>query len=189
MRKTGITALAAAALAVVGGTSSAGAETVAAHGPVLEEHVTTRTVLQGALPHVRGNQHRLTYFTDTEGMQWPAASMKIQSYFCPSSARITSRWTSSRCTHRATSFIRYDRSNYRVSSTMRSAVITGTLRSGTKRWEADLRLFADGEAKTSSMGPDAIVRYVGAKVSGTVGGTPVRSDQREDSSIHRLERR
>lgn len=119
-------------------------------------------------------------------MQWPASAMKITSFYCPTGATVTQTWRSSRCTHRSTSYLRSRGADYRVSSTMRSAVVDGALVSGSRRFAADLTLFADGAERMSSYG-GAVRREVDAKVSGTVGGARVRWSTRGETWIHRYE--
>lgn len=154
----------------------------------IAEHVSTRTVLEGSMPGVRGNQHRLVFSTDTEGMQWPASAARIDSYFCPTGSRINANWTSPKCTKRSTSYLSYDREDYRVSDTLWSARIQGTLTSGNRAFDADLVLRGHGSLSVGTASDGSYrVQSRSAKVSGTVNGTSVRSDAREPSSIHRYQ--
>lgn len=145
--------------------------------------VSVLAVLDGSLDGQLGNQHRLTYRTDAEGVAWPAGLTKIQSYYCPSgtSAKITQRWTSSRCVSRGTSYLDFDDDDHRVSSTMRSAVIDGTLTSGGKSFAADLTLVATGEPTVTTRPP---LQQVDAVVRGTIDDARIRTHARE-ASIHR----
>lgn len=186
MKTTTRTLLATAASVGLVATGASAQAAPAESSRVLAEHVTVRVMLDGAMTGVQGNQHRFTYQTDTEGMPWPASAMKITSFFCPTGATVTQTWRSSRCTHRSTSYLRPRSADYRVSSTMRSAVVDGTLVSGSRRFAADLTLFADGAQRTSSHG-GAVRREVDANVSGTVGGARVRWSTRGEAWIHRYE--
>lgn len=121
-----------------------GAAPSSADTHIVEEHVDVFAVLDGPLRDVRGNQHRLQLQTDRSLATWPGSNARLTSYFCPRGARITMVTTSSRCVLRRVLYLRYDRSDYRVSSTMRSAVVDGAMESGGARLGFDLTLFAQG---------------------------------------------
>lgn len=191
MKKQLAAAAAVAALTALPATSASASDAGqrSASGAVVAEHVSVRTVLEGSMgPVIRGNQHRLRLETDVEGMVDPRQAAKIQSYYCPSGARITKTWTSSRCVSRGTSYLTYDRSDYRVSSTMRSARLVGLVQTGKTSLVADLTLRAYGEPTVGRSYPGVITRYADATVSGELQGATVRSDERLGSGIHRHER-
>lgn len=178
------TLAAAISLALAGASAEA---TTSADGDVIEEHVDVQVMLDGAMSQVRGNQHRLIFETDGEGIDWVAGKRKIASYFCPSGATVNTRWVSSRCVFRGTVYLEHDRSDYRVSSTMRSAVVDGPLEGAGRTFPSDLTLLAQGSAWTSTWVGGTRLRQVHATVSGRVDGAKVRWNTREDSFIHRIE--
>lgn len=165
----------------------AGAATERQQVDVLSEHVSMTVVLEGAMDGHRGNQHRLTYRTFAEGAVSSRTQMRITSYYCPTGAKVTATWASSRCTYRQTSYLDRDRSDYRVSSTMRSAVVEGDLTAGSRSFAADLTLRATEEPTFSQYG-DARMRHAVARASGEVAGATVRQDANAPVSIFRLER-
>lgn len=173
------TGLLAGAAVGMSGTASA--------APGKADHVTTRTVLEGKMSGRMGNQHRLVIQTDTEGMQYPERASYVTSYYCPSGYRITSSWTSKRCIQRAKTYLDVARSDYRVSSTMRSAVVDGTATGGGKAYRMDLTLRSKAlEPITTDHGaPGVTLAVQEAKIYGSVAGATVRLDAREPSFIHR----
>ncbi|UTT66462.1 hypothetical protein NMQ01_01745 [Janibacter sp. CX7] len=188
MRRTATLTIPTLAAAIGLTLAGASAEaTTSADGDVIEEHVDVQVMLDGPMSQVRGNQHRLIFETDAEGVQWPRGKRKIVSYFCPSGATVNTRWVSSRCVFRSTVYLDHDRSDYRVSSTMRSAVVDGPLEGAGRTFPSDLVLRADGWAWTGEWVGGTRLRQTHATVSGRVDGAKVRWNTREDSFIHRIE--
>lgn len=187
--KTQLAAIAVGVTALTALPAASATAQLHASGQVVAEHVSVQTVLDGAMgPVIKGNQHRLRLVTDIEGMSDPRHAAKIQSYYCPSGARITNSWTSSRCVYRGTSFLTYDRSDYRVSGTMRSARVVGLVQTGKTSLIADLTLRAYGDEEVGGWYPGSVTRSVQATVSGELQGATVRYEERKGSGIHRHER-
>lgn len=181
--------IATAALAtLLAGGAAVAAAPAASSATVYANHVSTMTVLDGKISGLMGNQHQLSFQTATEGSSWPARQARISSYYCPSGAKVTSGWASSRCVLRSKTYFSYDRSDVRVSSTMRSATYRGTFRTATKSFPVDLRWYGVGQVDVSPYGPGAQIRADIAQVYGSIGTATVRPGERTNSSIHRLER-
>lgn len=86
-------------------------------------------------------------------------------------------FTPSSCVKRSTRYLTIDAGDYRVSSTIGSAVVDQPISSGTKSFAADLTLMADAP-RVEIVDPrsDVVFTTRAAKLTGTFGGAKVRAD-------------
>ncbi|NYG36992.1 hypothetical protein [Janibacter alkaliphilus] len=189
-RATGLVATLAWVALLAPTASASPATSTGPRGQVIADHVEVFAVLDGRLDDVMGNQHRLMLQTDRSSASWPGSNARILSYYCTAGARVTMSWTSSRCISRGTSYLRYDDGDYRVSPTMRTAVVDGTMEAGRARIAFDLTLVAQGSRTSTRDDQGRIRRVWPARAWGRVDDAAIRPDApgKRNAMIVRVER-
>lgn len=183
--KTGLISAAGVALALGIGVAPATATpqdaTGRASGGTLLVHL--YDVVEGPMDGIPGNRHQVYVLSNQQG-----AGGSIRSWTCPDGATVTSKWVSSKCTHRVTQDLREkwgDPPQARISSTGRSGVIKGPL-VGVNRSTGYVRVLATdltvraGSSATLDRDPapddgkgESTATWSTAAFSGSVGGGSV----------------